>query len=320
MLINPTNGNLYFTTFYSLAFLLSFLVLLWEGNRRKIPLVPWVLLLIFAIVSFIAGTKIFAYTGKEWLQMFNHGSLIPTSEKILLGGMILGVIAIMTGKLVLKIRQPLLDAFAYVFPLGIAIQKFGCFMNGCCFGNPATIPWGVQYGLNSAPHNHHLDSALIGPNDLFSLPVHPVQLYEMAAAFLVVFIVFRTRKLWKVNGSLFLFSLLCYSIARFITEFFIDSSNYPEGWGWQGLFNQVQWVMALSSLALVLILSYREKKIGEVLQYSNRFSSYGSKSYLLFFIAEALMIYTLRNWFSPSEIISVFLTFLFQARLFLCGS
>ena len=250
MLIDTQNGSLYFTIFYSLAFLLSFLMLLWGGYQRKIPVISWVLLLIFAIVSFIAGTKIFAFSHKEWLFMFNHATLIPTSEKILLGGILLGVIAIVTGKYVLKIKQPLLDAFAFVFPLGIGVQKIGCFLNGCCFGESTSLPWGVQYAVNTAPHYHQFKTGLIGPDALFSLPIHPVQLYEFAAAFLVVFIVFRTRKLWKVNGSLFLFSMLCYSFTRFITEFFIDTSAYPLGWNQSGAFNEVQWAMVASIIIL----------------------------------------------------------------------
>ena len=316
MLITTTNGSLYFTFFYSLAFLLTFLMLLWEGYQRKIPVISWVLLLIFSIVSFIAGTKIFAFSREEWLFMLNNTALVPTSEKILLGGILFAVLAIVTGKYVLRIKQPLLDAFAFVFPLGIGIQKFGCFFNGCCYGKQTTLPWGVQYAVNSGPHIYQYQSGLIKSDELFSLPVHPVQLYEIAAAFLVVFIVFKTRKFWKVNGSLFIFSMLCYSFTRFITEFFIDSSIYTLGWNPPGVFNQVQWVMAASIFVLPLILYYREKKIDFKIQIPVQFASIGIKYYVLIFALESLIIYALRNWLSPSELISVFLTFFISSLIF----
>src|SRR5665648_796634 len=93
MLINPANNTTYFTIFYTLAFFSAFIVLLWEGYKRKIPMISWVLLLIFSKVSFIVGTKIFTYSQEDWLLMFNHSTFIPTSGKILFGGMILGLIA-----------------------------------------------------------------------------------------------------------------------------------------------------------------------------------------------------------------------------------
>jgi len=168
--------------------------------------------------------------------MVSHSTLIPTSEKILLGGILLGFIALLTGKYVLKIRQNILDAFAIVVPLGFAIQKMGCFLNGCCYGKPTALPWGVQYPVYSLPH--YDQSGLIGAGDLLSPHLHPVQIYEMAGAMLVAFIVYKTRKSWKVNGSLFLFSILSYGILRFLTEFFRDIPAHTVGGEMTGIFNQ----------------------------------------------------------------------------------
>jgi hypothetical protein len=56
MLINPTNGSFYFTLFYILAFLATFIILISEGYKRKIPIISWVLLLIFSkIRTFISA-------------------------------------------------------------------------------------------------------------------------------------------------------------------------------------------------------------------------------------------------------------------------
>jgi hypothetical protein len=95
MLINSTSGSIYFTIFYTLAFSIAFIMLLWEGYKRKIPTIPWVLLLIFSRVSFIAGTKIFTYSQQDWLFMIKNATLIPTSEKVLLGGIILAFAALL---------------------------------------------------------------------------------------------------------------------------------------------------------------------------------------------------------------------------------
>ena len=77
MLISTTNGSLCFTIFYSLAFFLTFLMLLCEGHQRKIPIISWMLLLIFSKISFIIGTKIFTFSREEWLlfRKTHHPSL-----------------------------------------------------------------------------------------------------------------------------------------------------------------------------------------------------------------------------------------------------
>ena len=311
MIISTSNGSLYFTIFYSLAFLIVFILLIWEGYQRKIQLVPWVLLLIFARISFITGTKIFTFTKHDWWLIFNQATLIHTSEKILLGGIVFGIIAIMIGKYVLRIRQNILDAFAVVVPLGFAIQKIGCFLNGCCYGKPTTLPWGVQYPVNTLSHYFQFKSGLIGANELLSQHLHPVQIYEMTGAILVAFLVFKTRKLWKTNGSLFIFSVLSYCTMRFLTEFYRDISAHTVGGEMAGIFNQVQWTILPAIVVLTFILVYREKKtVVQIREALTSRTTIGIKSHLLIFSFEALLIWTLKNWFSPAELWALLVTFL----------
>jgi phosphatidylglycerol:prolipoprotein diacylglycerol transferase len=63
-------------------------------------------------------------------------------------------------------RRPaavLLDALAPAGLLALAIGRVGCFLAGCCYGRPTTLPWGVVF-------------ADVGPS-----PRHPLQLYSAAA-------------------------------------------------------------------------------------------------------------------------------------------
>jgi len=316
MLIDTTSGSAYFTLFYSLAFLFAFLMLLWEGYQRKIPTVSWVLLLIFSRISFIVGTKIFTYDRVDWQTMVQQETLIPTTEKLLFGGIILGIIAIMIGKYILRIKQNILDAFAVIVPLSFGIQKIGCFLNGCCYGKPTALPWGVQYPVNTVAHFNHYQSGQTGINELLSLPIHPVQIYEMTGAFLVAFIVFKSRKLWKANGSLLLFSILLFCLVRFLTEFFRDIKAHTIGGEMFGIFNQIQWALIVAVFILSLILLYREKRQVLTIQNLLPSPSTGIPYYLLIFGFEALMILALRNWFSYSELIVILVTFLISSVIF----
>ncbi len=318
MIINTSNGSLYFTIFYTLAFFVAFIVLLWEGYQRKIPIVPWVLLLIFARVSFIFGTKIFTFSPDEWLLMIRQTTLFPTSEKILPGGIILGCLALVCGKYILRIKHDFVDAFAIVVPIAFGIQKIGCFLNGCCYGNPTSLFWSVQYPVNTLPHYHHYEIGLIGTNELLSLPIHPVQIYEMAGSFLVALIVFKTRKFWKAKGSLFLFSILSFCLVRFVTEFFRAIPAHSTGGEMSGVFNQLQWAMLIVFGLLTLLLLYREKNIALPTPLSlTTDSPIGIKLNLLLFTVESLLIFALRHWFSTSELIAILLTFLISSLLIL---
>ncbi len=317
MIITTSSGSLYFTIFYTLAFLISFLLLLWEGYQRRIPIFSWVLLLIFSRICFILGTKIFTFTPGEWLQMIQHFTLFPTSEKILPGGILVGCIALLTGKYLLRIKQNILDPFAVIVPLSFGIQKIGCFLNGCCYGITTTLPWGVQYPENTLPHYHQFVSGLIGTNDALSQPVHPVQLYEMAGGFLVAFIVFSNRKRWKSNGSSFTFSVLLFCLFRFLTEFFRDIQAHATGGEMAGIFNQIQWAMLLAIVSLSIVLFYRERIVLPRMDVSFASSTIGIKPGLIVFTFEALLILALRHWFSTSELIAVLLTFFISGVIIL---
>ena len=81
-------------------------------------------------------------------------------------------------------RIPYLDLLDFVAPLGalgLAVTRVGCFFNGCCYGEPSGLPWAVAFPIGSQPQQAQAALGLIAP-EAPSLPVHPVQLYETAAA------------------------------------------------------------------------------------------------------------------------------------------
>jgi prolipoprotein diacylglyceryltransferase len=316
MLIDSSGNSSYFILFYSLTFFFAFIMLLWEGYRRKIPRISWMLVLILYAIFFIVGTKIFTYTREEWILLIGHATWIPTSGKILFGGIILGFTALLAGKYTLRIKEDVLDSFAIVLPLSIGMQRIGCFFNGCCYGKPASLPWSVQYPVNTVPHYHQFESGMIGLNDVLSLPVHPVQLYETAGALLAAFFVYKTRNYWRKTGSLFAFSMLLYALVRFFTEFFRDNLAHTVGGEMSGILNQIQWAMLIATIVLSFILLYREKEIIPIIQSPLPSAKIGMKLSLAIFTFEALLFWSVRNWFTFSELIALMLIFLTSSILF----
>ncbi len=85
-------------------------------------------------------------------------------------------------------RLPYVDLLDFVAPLGalgLGVTRLGCFLNGCCFGIPSSLPWAVTFPAASLAHRQQVMAGLIAPGET-ALPVHPVQLYELVAA-LVIF-------------------------------------------------------------------------------------------------------------------------------------
>jgi phosphatidylglycerol---prolipoprotein diacylglyceryl transferase len=79
---------------------------------------------------------------------------------------------------------PFVDLLDFVAPLGalgLAVTRLGCLLNGCCFGVPTRVPWAVRFPPGSLAHRSQVAAGLIDA-DQAALPVHPVQLYELAAA------------------------------------------------------------------------------------------------------------------------------------------
>jgi phosphatidylglycerol:prolipoprotein diacylglycerol transferase len=77
-----------------------------------------------------------------------------------------------------------------------------------------------------------------------NIPLHPIEIYEMAGYFLVFLLVWKTRKLYKAEGFSFLTYLAGHGAARFFVEFF---RGQPAIFAWN--------IPAAQVFGIVLILS-----------------------------------------------------------------
>jgi len=106
---------------------------------------------------------------------------------------------------------PVADAVALSSMAGLAVMRVGCFLHGCCYGAPTTLPWGVRFTDPSCSVAH----------SLLGIPLHPAQIYESLgslAIFLSAYFVFyRGGKLKP--GGVFVMTVVSYSILRFALDF-----------------------------------------------------------------------------------------------------
>ena len=101
-----------------------------------------------------------------------------------------------------------------------ACIRLGNMMNSEIYGNPTTMPWGVQF-------NGDVDAA---GNPVFS---HPTQIYEILyclVTFAVCWWLYWKREAWKYNGLIFGVSLIGIFFTRFMLEFIkLNQEAFEDG-------------------------------------------------------------------------------------------
>lgn len=111
------------------------------------------------------------------------------------------------------------DVAGFGIPFGQFVGRLGCFFAGCCFGGPTEGPTGIAFPRYSPAWDTHIKEGLIDPSALHSLAVHPTQLYESAACFLIFALgVWRYRRGNHFRGELFFQYVGLYALFRFAVE------------------------------------------------------------------------------------------------------
>jgi phosphatidylglycerol:prolipoprotein diacylglycerol transferase len=97
-----------------------------------------------------------------WREMVGRQGAwdVLISGRSIVGGLLGGAVAVLLVKRALHIRERKGDLFAPAIALGMAIGRIGCFLRGCCYGTPTTLPWGVDFGDGIARHPTQLYEAL----------------------------------------------------------------------------------------------------------------------------------------------------------------
>jgi phosphatidylglycerol:prolipoprotein diacylglycerol transferase len=110
------------------------------------------------------------------------------------------------------------DAIAPSMALGLGFTRIGCFLSGCCFGAPTSLPWGCTF----PPESY---AGYLNPDT----PLHPAQLYDSAAGFLMCALLLRMDRRPLPKGFLFLTFLAMYGVERFLIDFVrsYESSAFP---------------------------------------------------------------------------------------------
>jgi phosphatidylglycerol:prolipoprotein diacylglycerol transferase len=246
---------------YGLMIALAFLVGIWIARRRfrARGLNPDTVidLSVLIILASVAGARA-AYVLVRWdyfrtdpLAMFR----IWEGGLALYGGIVVGVVV----GLVFFARKGIYiwkgaDLMTPSLALGIAIGRIGCFLNGCCFGQPCDLPWAVSFGPQSAAGHQYP-----------GLYLHPTQIYESLIA-LGIFAILLLVERWKpFEGFLFWLFAALLAVSRFLIDplrHYDTESILIRTPTFQLTNNQVMGIGLLAlSLVFMFILSRRERAL-----------------------------------------------------------
>src|SRR5262249_22627471 len=130
------------------------------------------------------------------------------------------------------------DLVCPVLPFSLGLIRIGCFLQGCCYGAPASVPWAVTFT--------RLDGKV--PTPLLDRPLHPTQLYESAflLSLALVLALVQRRNPFR-PGVLATLSIFAYCVYRLVADQF--RGDLTRGfWG-------VEWMGPTQAAALIGIAS-----------------------------------------------------------------
>jgi len=231
---------------YGFLVAVAFLVGLWVATRlareAKLNSDTVVNLGIYCALSAIAGAKVMMLLVDIPYYVAHPGEIFSFSTLqaggVFYGGL-LGALAVAAWYM-RRTHLPALvtaDVFAPAIALGHGIGRLGCFSAGCCWGVESHLPWSVTF-------RNPVANQLVGVP--LGVPLHPTQLYEAFAEFLIFGVLYWRFHKPHAAGSIISTYLMLYSTARFIVEFF---RFHEQGNLWGGPLDTSQWL----SIALFLL-------------------------------------------------------------------
>jgi phosphatidylglycerol:prolipoprotein diacylglycerol transferase len=224
----------------ALAFLAALAVIGRLARRAGLNYDAVLNLAIYCALAAIVGAKIMMFLIDIPFYAHNPSEIFSLSS-LQAGGVFYGGLigALIAAAIYMRRKHlpPLItaDVFAPGIALGHGIGRLGCFAAGCCWGVPTKLPWGVTF-------TNPVAKSLVGVP--LGIALHPTQLYESAAEFLIFGILYWRIRKPHAPGAIISLYLMLYSTVRFLVEF-VRYHEQPNPFG--GPLNTSQWI----SLALL---------------------------------------------------------------------
>ena len=215
----------------------------------------WLFILLAAPLGIIAGHVAYAIIAsmpaEAWPAHFLtiHGWRSGYASVGTAAGALL---ALAITALILRARLLLLaDLFAPLTFIVSALLRVICLINGCCYGLPTRLPWGMCFPSVAAPGQ-------------LTPPSHPVQLYALVINVLIYALLpvtIRRLGLKPGSGMLALLCIALYCAQRFVLEFFrLGATSAPVLWGLSFTQLAVLPLMVIAGLAILTQMVFAARR------------------------------------------------------------
>jgi phosphatidylglycerol---prolipoprotein diacylglyceryl transferase len=257
-LLGKTIGPLTLHTYgflLAVAFLAGLFVVSAQAKKAGMDAARLTDMAVWLLIAGLVGAKLllvavdwrfYFRNPRELLSIFQSGGVFYGG---LLGGIAVAIFFVWRYKLP---GWATADVLAPGVVIGQAIGRLGCFAAGGCFGKPASVPWAVTFTDVYAARQ-------VGtPMDT---PLHPTQIYESTACFLIFFLLLWLAPRKSFHGQVVLTYAVLYSSFRFAVEFFRGDPDRGSVFG--GLLSTSQLIAIVLVLTAALVFPYvrRTQKI-----------------------------------------------------------
>ncbi len=260
-----------YTVMLATAYLMGVLLSVRENCKRADPYPVTPVGGVWVYFGALIGARLYYIIQYEGWREAYRAVLFWEGGLVFYGGLFGGFLAAV---LYLRVKRvpilPMADIVMPYVPLSHAIARIGCFLNGCCWGLPTTLPWGVRFPKSLwGAYGQQMEQGLIDAGAAYSLPVHPTQLYCSLGLLVIFFIMRWFYKRKRHDGSVALLYPLLYGALRFVVEIFRGDSARPL-WG-MTVSQMVALLLILGAAAGFLVLNRNwdradapEKTTGEI--------------------------------------------------------
>jgi len=210
-----------------------------------------------AALGGIVGAKIYyAILYRSWHELFARAGLVWYGG--LIGGLLACSYVIIRNKVDWLVAA---DATAPALAIGYALGRIGCFLVGDDYGAPTNGWWGIAFPKGSPPTTAgslrdfgvRVDASI---PDYEVLRVHPTQIYESLAAFVMFGILMLLVRKPHRKGRAFAAFLVMMGIERFLVEIVRAKDDR-----FLGPFTVAQLISALLVIAGAILFSRRDPTV-----------------------------------------------------------
>ena len=192
--------------FMALAFVVGTFLGLRESRRLGLDEDKVVNVILVTLIASVFGARLLYVLEHlpEFRREWTSALALWQGGLTLYGGVVAGTFAGLVAARRMGLPVWILaDALTPSVALGTMFGRIGCFLNGCCYGQPTAQPWGVVFPRDSFAFLEFGDQ-----------PVHPSQLYNAFAGLGLFLLFYFTRNRFRVPGVMFWTFIAAFALIR----------------------------------------------------------------------------------------------------------